>query len=188
MIQNESVLPDNSDHSFQRTISIARPSLRNDILSEDDFMSGVMEKQSPSLLKRWQKRYFVLSNKVLKYFKTEQDYLQLKPPKGVLNFQQIWIEPEFKDLQMKIFLKLMGSNRVFNLRCQSQDEFEVWQKKLRHSLISSIGKLKELSMEHYKDDYGSLYDFWRFMRIDEEAFILNAEVGDMILSKSKNKI
>ena len=68
MIQNESVLPETTDtnNSFVRTISIARPSLRNDVLSEDDFMKGILEKQSPSLLKRWQKRYFVLSNRVLK--------------------------------------------------------------------------------------------------------------------------
>ena len=49
-------------------------------------------------MKHWQKRYFVLERKVLKYFKSEADYHSLKPPKGVLNFQQIWVEPEFKDI------------------------------------------------------------------------------------------
>jgi len=58
---------------------------------------------------------------MLKYFKSEADYNNLKPPKGVLNFQQIWVELEFKDIQMKIDLKIMGSKRVFNMRCTSQE-------------------------------------------------------------------
>ena len=43
-----------------RTISIARPSLKTDILTSDDSHKGMMMKQSPSFLKQWQKRYFVL--------------------------------------------------------------------------------------------------------------------------------
>ena len=48
-----------------------------------------MEKKSPSFHKRWQKRYFVLENRMLKYYKTMQEYEQSKPAKGVLNFQQV---------------------------------------------------------------------------------------------------
>ena len=69
-----------------RTISVARPSIRKDVLTAEDRQQGIMEKQSPSFHKRWQKRYFVLDNRMLKYYKTEQDFLSSKPPKGVLNF------------------------------------------------------------------------------------------------------
>jgi hypothetical protein len=85
-------------NSFVRTVSIARPSIRSDILTEDDSIQGTLHKQSPSFLKPWQKRYFILEKKMLRYFKNEHDYKSNKPPKGVLNFQQIWIEPNFIDL------------------------------------------------------------------------------------------
>lgn len=136
----------------------------------EDRHEGYIEKQSPSFHKRWQKRYFVLDNRVLKYYKLQSDFLNAKPPKGVLNFQQIHVEPGFKDLQFKIDLLIMGSTRVFNLKCSDQDSFEVWQKKLRHSINSSIGKLKGLTMSTYQDDISKYFDFWRFLRIDETIF------------------
>jgi len=57
-------------NSFMRTLSIARPSFQYDALTDDDLNHGYIEKQSPSFLKRWQKRYFVLERKMIKYFKT----------------------------------------------------------------------------------------------------------------------
>ena len=32
------------DHSFVRTVSIARPSVRSDLLTEDDSLAGFMQK------------------------------------------------------------------------------------------------------------------------------------------------
>ena len=147
-----------------------------------------MEKQSPSFLKRWQKRYFVLSKKMLRYYKSEADYNAGKPPKGVLNFQQIWIEPEFQDLQHKINLKIMGSERIFNLKCSSQDNYMIWQKRLRHSIKSSLGKIKEIRLDKYRDDVSKHFDYWRFLRIDEQSFSEEAEIGDLILCQSKKKL
>lgn len=73
--KNGAVVSDNkSDEFVMRTISIARPSIKDDTLTVNDKHSGFMEKQSPSLLKHWQKRFFVLEHKKLKYYKSEQDY------------------------------------------------------------------------------------------------------------------
>lgn len=83
--------------SYMRTLSIARPSFQYDVLTDDDTQHGYIQKQSPSFLKRWQRRFFVLERKMIKYYKTEADYENKKPPKGILNLQQIWIEPVFKD-------------------------------------------------------------------------------------------
>ena len=91
-----------------RNISISRPSMISDVLTEDDNYEGILEKQSPSFLKRWQKRYFVLCKKMLKYYKTEADFRIGKPPKGVLNFQQIWIEPKFQEKERKMDLHIFG--------------------------------------------------------------------------------
>jgi hypothetical protein len=125
---------------------------------------------------------------MLKYFKNEADYMSGKPPKGVLNFQQIWVEVDFKDIQMKIDLKIKGSKRVFNMRCTSQEQFQLWQRKLRYTINSSIGKLKELTIESYKDDISNKFDFWRFLRIDEKNFLLQAEVGDLLLCRNKKSM
>lgn len=57
-----------------------------DILTADDYHKGMLEKQSPKLLKQWQKRYFVLEAKTLKYYKSQNDYDKKKAPKGVINF------------------------------------------------------------------------------------------------------
>lgn len=70
-----------------RNLSLSRPSIISDLLTEDDSINGYIEKQSPSLLKRWQKRYFVLEKKLIKYYKTESDWMNQKPPKGVINLQ-----------------------------------------------------------------------------------------------------
>ena len=86
------------DHPYVRTVSIARPSVRSDLLTEDDTLGGNIQKQSPSFLKQWQKRYFLLEKKMLKYYKSEKAFQEGKPPKGVINFQQIWVEPTFIDL------------------------------------------------------------------------------------------
>ena len=70
-----------------KSVSIAPPSIVRDIPTEDDKHSDYMEKQSPSFHRAWQKRYFVLDKKILKYFKNKVDYEAQKPPKGAINFQ-----------------------------------------------------------------------------------------------------
>jgi hypothetical protein len=72
-----------------------------------------MLKKSPALLKVWQKRYFVLNLKTLKYYKNESDYLNKLKPKGTINFNQISAEYAVKDTQLKIDLKIKGETRVF---------------------------------------------------------------------------
>jgi len=36
-----------------RSISVAKPSIRMDILTADDYHKGMLEKQSPKFLKQW---------------------------------------------------------------------------------------------------------------------------------------
>lgn len=101
MIENndnrESKVSNDSADQFMRTVSLARPSVRVDILTEDDSESGILEKQSPNFFKMWQKRFFVLDQKILKYFKSRNDFTNQKAPKGVINFNQIWVEISEKE-------------------------------------------------------------------------------------------
>ena len=73
-----------------------------------------MEKQSPSFHKRWQKRYFVLCKRVLKYYKGKTDYRNDLPPKGVINFEQVWVEDEYFDDSNKINLKIKDAQEYFD--------------------------------------------------------------------------
>lgn len=41
------------------------------IITDDDFHHGMLQKRQPKLLKQWQKRFFVLDTKILKYYKTQ---------------------------------------------------------------------------------------------------------------------
>jgi len=40
-------------------------------------------------------------------------------------------------------------------------------------------------MDLYKEEINKYFDFWRYLRISEDAFKYNAEVGDLILCMSK---
>ena len=86
-------------------------------INEFDFHEDFMDKQSPSFHKRWQKRYFVLNNCILKYYKNKADFKNYLPPKGVINFQQVCVEEEYIDEHFKINLKMAGCTRIFHLRC-----------------------------------------------------------------------
>ena len=46
----------------------SQPSQKNDEISDGDSMKGYMQKKSPDFLKLWNTRYFVLENRMLKYF------------------------------------------------------------------------------------------------------------------------
>ena len=118
-------------------VSMRAASVNN--ITEDDFYQGMLWKQQPVFPRRWQKRFFVLDTKVLKYYKSKQDYETNKLPKGVINFQQIWVEAELVEKEFKINLSMKGSKRVFNLRCANELDFGQWSSKLRHSINSSLG-------------------------------------------------
>lgn len=138
-----------------------------------------MEKQQPNFLKRWQKRYFILENKMLKYYKNEAEYKANSMPKGVLNFHQIWIEPSFNDKKLKIDLHIKGTTRIFNLRVSKSEEFNIWKKRISHSINTSAGKLNQCSLDENDQRY------WRNLRISESGVINEAQTGDIIISKSK---
>lgn len=59
------------NHLITRNISVSRPSMISDLMTKNDFYEGVIEKQSPSFHKMWQKRYFVLKNRILFYYKSK---------------------------------------------------------------------------------------------------------------------
>lgn len=65
---------------------------------------------------------------------------------------------------------MIGSNRTFYLKCSDTETFNQWKKRLEHSINGSTGAKKELSLDMYKDEVNLVFDFWRYLRISEEAF------------------
>jgi hypothetical protein len=57
-----------------KSVSVAKPRIVRDIFTDNDKHEDFMIKQSPSFHKAWQKRYFVLDKKILKYFKSKAEY------------------------------------------------------------------------------------------------------------------
>ena len=56
---------------------------------ENENLEGAMQKQCPRFSILWQNRYYVLKHRMLRYYKSEAEYKQGKPPRGILNFQQV---------------------------------------------------------------------------------------------------
>ena len=80
----------------------------------------------PSL---WQKRYFVLYDTALKYWKKEKDFNSNMHPKGIINFNRILVNLDLqKDL--KFDMHLMGCSRVFSLKGIDDATFENWVNKI----------------------------------------------------------
>ena len=78
-----------------------------------------------------------MDTKILKYYKSEAEYYNGKPPKGVINFQQVWVEGDYNEKQLKINLSMVGAKRVFNLKCCYRSDFDNWSAKLKHAISTS---------------------------------------------------
>ena len=70
-----------------------------------------MDRHTRNILRPWAKRYFVLKNKVLQFFKTPTD----RYPKGTLNFDSISVEI-FVYGEREIHIRPLGTKVVIRLR------------------------------------------------------------------------
>jgi hypothetical protein len=120
------------------------------IEERDEFM-GVMEKLRPNFIKTWQKRFFLLEKRALKYYKQESDYINTRSPLGIINFDQIEVVTEFIDKELRINLSIKGCERVFQLRCPEHDKYTQWKNKLIFTIENSVGKKKRLSIKDYQE-------------------------------------
>lgn len=81
-------------------------------------------KMSPAALKGWQKRYFVLKDNKLKYWKSKDDCQNGKNAQGILLFDFVNAVFERNDkIDLGFDLKLNGCKRVFQLKASTQEDF-----------------------------------------------------------------
>lgn len=69
---------------------------------------------------------------------------------------------------MKINLHIKGTTRIFNLRVAKAEDYEIWKKRISHSIDTSAGKLNECALDENDQRY------WRNLRISESGVINEA--------------
>lgn len=139
---------------------------------------GWLQKRSSHLIKRWQNRYFKLQNKVLMYFYHEND----PNPATTINFDQVSISIEFIEHNHKqeMILTILGCKRVFKLRPIGEENLSEWVNSLYLHINASLGSKTNLVSISQKQE------FWKYSRISNSHFIQEANIGDVLLFRSKN--
>lgn len=140
--------------------------------------SGWLKKKSTHLIKRWQNRYFVLRNKVLMYYYAESD----PNPSTTINFDQVSISLEYFHYKSpkELILNIIGCKRSFRLKSlNNEDTLPSWAEILYLHINSSNGSKQDLKSVSIKPR------FWKYARISNQRFISEANIGDILLFRSK---
>eukprot|EP00697_Spironema_sp_BW2_P016879 gnl/Spiro4/8381_TR4403_c0_g1_i1.p1 gnl/Spiro4/8381_TR4403_c0_g1~~gnl/Spiro4/8381_TR4403_c0_g1_i1.p1 ORF type:complete len:176 (+),score=20.53 gnl/Spiro4/8381_TR4403_c0_g1_i1:72-599(+) len=100
---------------------------------------GFLAKNSPSIFKGWQTRYFMLKGTTIFYYKDQDAYSQQKQPKGIINLEPNCIQrPTEKD--KKRFFNVVSGRRTYHLRAASEAEAAEWIDSVNRSLAQASSK------------------------------------------------
>lgn len=104
-------------------------------------MSGVLRKLSPRAkrgkgIKGWQKRYFMLENCILKYFKTEPTTGD-EMPQGEIRMDQL-TSLTLADSHGSLGMKLTIAGRVYYLMAESEVDLQKWVDAIERSTLRGI--------------------------------------------------
>lgn len=84
-------------------------------------------KMSPATLKGWQKRFFILKDNKLKYWKNIQDCQIGKNAQGIILFDFVSaVVVKNEKTELGFDLKLNGCKRVFQFKASTQEDFNNW--------------------------------------------------------------
>ena len=139
---------------------------------------GWLQKKSTHLIKRWQNRYFILSNKKLMYFYKEDD----EHPATTIDFDQVSMSLEYFHYKSpkELILSIVGCQRSFRLRAMKDDSLPDWVDCLYLHINASQGSRQDLKAVSVKQE------FWKYARTSNQQFIEEANIGDVLLFRSKN--
>uniref|UniRef100_M4BCU8 PPM-type phosphatase domain-containing protein n=1 Tax=Hyaloperonospora arabidopsidis (strain Emoy2) TaxID=559515 RepID=M4BCU8_HYAAE len=105
------------------------------------FMEGMLEKQSSEDLKLWKKRWFVMRESKLFYYKAESDVTEQKPTDeaccGVISMENIDSVTTAKDFGAAAFQIRMESRR-YVLRAESKDMMHEWLFNFQKSIANIV--------------------------------------------------
>lgn len=171
--QTIKIAPDSIEIPTRSTNSISTVSSLD--LSEK---AGWLQKKSNRLLKRWQRRYFVLKDRRLSYYNKPDD----ESPKLSINFDQVTVDLNIDDPDKpnEITLNLFGDSRTFRIRATSHEENKSWALALIHHIEASEGfKRSKLVVKPPKN-------YFKTPRISDSQFRVDVRTGDLLLFKSKS--
>jgi hypothetical protein len=138
-------------------------------------MAGELHKYSPAFFKSWQRRYCVLQDHQLKYFK-KNDEGKWEQLAGVLNFDLYLCSAKCqgKD-QFEILVH--GLDRKFEFKCEKGEQMrDLWFAQVIKEIKESDGFIKQLAPPTAKE-------FWRTEQITEQQFLKLADTFDVLLCK-----
>jgi hypothetical protein len=140
--------------------------------------AGWLLKRTGNPFKHWQRRYFVLKNKKLRYFHSETD----TKPAGSFNFDLISVNVQLirSETATELILQPVFSDRKFQLRSEQPGELEEWATCLSEHISESAGRLTNIT------SVSRASKFWRWDRISNSQFKATASTGDILLFSGKN--
>lgn len=140
-------------------------------------IQGYLDKRSTQFLHMWQKRYVVVNEKKLIYYKNET----LDQICGCLDFDLFCARVEIDSSNPKKFTIFpFGGTTSFSFKADSKDEAKKWNDTIKaHIAVSEGAKCKLNSIAPKKN-------FWKNARISEAKFLAESKTGDLLLFKSQN--
>jgi len=139
-------------------------------------LEGYLKKKSTSLLKVWQKRYFVLKDKKLYYYQNQSKDLM----SGCVDFDLLSVKLE-KDKDEKHFkITPTGGQRYFYFKAQTEEEGKRWFEMIESHIKASFGYVTPLNK------VVTFKKYWKYDRLSEDRFLEQADTGDIVLFKTKN--
>lgn len=140
--------------------------------------SGWLLKRTSNPFKKWQRRYFVLKYKKLRYYHKETD----SKPAGSFNFDLISVNLQLirQDGEMELVLQPLCSNRKFRLRAEDGTGLEDWAVRISEHISASDGRFTNVM------SISRTSKFWRWDRITNAQFKAMASTGDILLFSGKN--
>ncbi|KAG1695496.1 hypothetical protein DVH05_019653 [Phytophthora capsici] len=118
---------------------------------EAAFMEGYLEKQSSEDPKLWKKRWFVMQESKLFYYKSQADVKEQKPTDetccGVISMENIDSVTTAKDFGVAAFQIRMESRRYI-LRAESKDMMHEWLFNFQKSIANIVSALSRTQAEH----------------------------------------
>jgi len=177
-IAHEDVDPKHFVQKCVRDVPVASPivqTLENQP-HELPAIEGYLKKQRPGLLHIWQKRYIILANKKLLYYKDKN----LEKFLGCIDFDLISVKIQESLKDPRVFEIIPhGGTRNFIFRAENENEAKMWTDALViHAEMSGASKLlTQKSLVSQKN-------YWKNDRLSEAAFLAEVKTGDLLLFKS----
>ena len=140
---------------------------------------GWLLKRTGNPFKKWQRRYFVLKSKKLRYYHKETD----TKPAGSLNFDLITVSLQLTlhpTGHSELVLQPLCSQRRFRLQADNSKDLEAWAVSVNEHISASQGRLTNVM------SVSRTSKFWRWDRITNGHFRAMAATGDVLLFSGRD--